>query len=182
MKKNELENKLVDSVKKKNGGQLPDERQQQLNSSVIACALVFGVVFDLVMMIYYFITKNIEKSYPYVAQLVIICIGCFLASLNSKEAQPPTIFFSRRSVNTDKTARAFVSRTAWCMLDSLVLTIIITLFNIYTDGKVTGSLISDGIIFFCIFTIIESVLCEIKVRHYRKRIAILDAEENDLDD
>lgn len=182
MKKNKLENNLIDSVKKKNGGQLPDERQQQVNSSIIACALIFGVAFDLIMMIYYFVTKSMENAYPYVAQLVVICIGCLLASLGSKEAQPPTIFFSGRSVNTDKTTRAFFSRVAWCGLESLVFTVIITLFDIYTDGKVTGSLLSDGIILFCIFTIIECIICEIKVRRYRKHMTELDAEENNLED
>lgn len=174
--------RLVESVKKKNGGQLPDERQQQANSTVVACALVFGAAFDFIMMIYYFVTKNAEGAYPYVAQLVIMSIGCLIASLGTKEAQPPTILFSRRSVNTDKTTRAFFSRIGWCMLDSLVLAGVITLFDIYTDGKVTGSLISDGIILFCVITIMESIFCEIKVQRYRKYMAILDAEENDLED
>ena len=182
MKKKELEDKLIDSVKKKNNRQLPDERQQQFNSSVVACALVFGVAFDFIMMIYYFVTKTPEKAYPYVAQLVIISIGCFIASLGSKEAQPPMILFSRRSVNTDKNTRAFISRIAWCMLDSLILAGVITLFDAYTDGKVTGSLISDGIILFCIVTIIECMICEIKVHRYRKHMAVLDAEENNLED
>ena len=182
MKKSKLENKLINSVKKKNGGQLPDERQQQFNSTVVACALVFGVFFDLIMMIYYFVTRNIEKSYPYVAQLVIMSIGCLIASFGNKEAEPPTILFSRRPVNTDKTTRAFLSRIAWCMLDSLILSVVITLFDAYTDGKVTGSLITDEIIIFCFITIINSVVCEIRVRRYRKYLAALDAEENDLSD
>ena len=181
MKKNEFENKRSDNAKKKSGS-FPDERQQKSNATVIACALVFGVAFDFIMMIYYFFTKNIEKAYPYVAQLVIMSIGCLLASLGSKEVQPPTIFISRRSVNTDKTTRAFLSRIAWCMLDSLVFTVVITLLDVYVDGKITGSLISDGIIMFCIITIMDSMICEIKVRRYRKHLAILDAEENNLED
>lgn len=182
MKKNELENKLIDSVKKKNGGQLPDERQQQFNSSVTACALIFCVAFDLIMMIYFFVTKNVEKAYPYVAQLVIMSIGCFLASLGNKEALPPTTLFSSRSVNTDKTAQAFFSRIAWYMLDSLPFAIVVTLFHMYIDDKETGSLISDGIIIFCFTTIIESIVSEVKVHRYRKHIAMLDAEENNIED
>lgn len=182
MKKNGLENKPNDNAKKKNGGQPLDERQQQFNYTVVTCALVLGVTFDLVMMIYYFVTKNIEKAYPYIAQLVIISIGCLIASFGNKEVEPPTIPFGTRSVNTDKSTYAFMSRIAWCMLDSLVYAIIVTLFEAYTDGRVTGSLLSDGIVVFLIFTIMKSVFCEIRVHRYRKYMAILDAEENDLDD
>lgn len=181
MKKTKFETKLVDSVKKNAGGQLPDERQQLFNATVLAGAVIFGIAFDLIMMLYYFITKNIEGAYPYVAQLVVMGIGCLLVSLGNKDAQPPTVPFSKRSVNTEKTTRAFLSRIAWCMLDSLVYAGILTACDAYVDGNVMGSLVADGIVLFCVFTIMESILCEIKVHRYRKRIAILDAQENNLD-
>ena len=182
MKNDTIENKQVDSIKMRNGGRLPDERQRQFNSIIIAVALIVGVAFDFIMMIYYFVARNMEKAYPYVAQLVIMGVACFFASLGGKEAQPPTVCFGRRIANTDKNTRAFLSRIAWCMLDSLVFAVAITLFDAYADGKVTGSLILDGFIFFCIFTVIESIACEVKVRRYRKYMAKLDAEENNLED
>lgn len=43
MKRDKLENKLIGSVKKKNGGQLLDECQQKFNSMVLINALIFGM-------------------------------------------------------------------------------------------------------------------------------------------
>lgn len=174
--------KMRDRVKKRNGGQLPDERQQQFNATVLTTAMVFGVAFDLIMMVYHFAAKNIEKAYPYVAQLVIMSVGCLLASFGNKDVQPPTVFFGKRSFNTDKSTSAFFSRLAWCALDSLAYTIFIIVFDAYIGGQVTGSLISDGIHIFIIFTVMQSISCEIKVHRYRKNMALLDAEENDLND
>lgn len=182
MNKEKLETKLMNKIKKQHGGQIPDERQQQFNSMVLTTAVTFGIVFDLIMMIYYFVTRNIEKAYPYVAQLVIMGVACLLASLGSREVQPPTILFTKRSVNIGKGAPAFFSRMAWCMLDSLIFAAVLTVCDIYADGKVTGSLVSDGLIMFCTFLVVDCILCEIKVRRYRKYMALLDAEENDLED
>lgn len=182
MKRNKLENKLIDSVKKNNGGQLPDERQQEFNSMILTNALLFGVIFDSIMMIYYFAARNIDKSFPYVAQLLAISVGGFLASLGNKEAKLPTTFFSRRSVKVDKNTRAFFSRLTFCIFDALIFAVIISACDAYTDGRLTGSLVSDGIFAFFIFVLINVVHCEISVHRYRKHMAILDAEENDLDD
>lgn len=174
--------KLIDSIKKKNGGQLPDERQQKFNSLILANALTFGMMFDLIMMIYYFVTKNIDKSYPYVAQLVVISVGGLLASLGSKEAKLPTTFFSSHSVKTDKNTRAFFSRFTLCICESLILAVMITVCHAYIDGELTRPLVSDGIFAFIMFVLINVVHCEINVHRYRKQVAILNAEENDLDD
>lgn len=182
MKKYKLENKLIESVKKKNGGQIPDERQQKFNSMVLINALIFGMVFDFIMMIYHFATRNIEKAYPYVAQLVVISIVCLLGSLGNKEAKLPTTLLSRRSLKADKNKRAFFSRLAFCIFDALIFAVIITVCAAYTDGRLTGSLVSDGFFAFIIFVLINTVCCEISVHRYRKRMAILDAEENDIDD
>ena len=182
MNKLKLERGIINHVKVGNRGQLPDERQQLFNGRLLASAVIFGIAFDVIMMIYYFVTKNIENAYPYVAQIIVMSVGCVLASFGNKEVEPPTILFSKRSVNTDKSAHAFISRIAWCLLDSLIFAAIITAFDAYTNGKVTGSLILDGILSVCVFWIIDIIICEIKVHRYRKYIAILDAEENDLSD
>ncbi len=94
-KKTKPEQYYIVKMKNKNGGRLPDEREMQENSQALNTALVFGLIFDGVMILYYFITRNIEKSYPYWAQLLVIAVVFALMSFASKTVKPPHTLWGR---------------------------------------------------------------------------------------
>lgn len=177
--KTKLENYVVDSVKKKNGGVI-DERMQLQNSTAIATGVSFAIVFDIVMMAVHFIKHNTEAAYPYLAQLLVICAGFGLASLGNKEPGLPRTL-SGRNVDPEKSGKAFTKRLLACLLDSLVTCGAIMCFNAYDKGGFSGEIIKDAVIMIVIFLVIEVAVCESRVSRWHKFQAQLDAEENDLD-
>lgn len=174
-----LEEKLIRSAERQHGEPI-DERVQQENSLAISTAFSFGVVFDLVMIIYYFITRNIEKTYPYIAQLIIMSIGLGIASLGKNSAKPPKTLYGK-AVSTDKGFKPFMKRVLACSVEMLFFAVLLIGFDIYTDKKITGSIITDAIITAVFLILIDVTVCEYRVRRYRNYLAKLDAEENELE-
>ena len=171
----------MNSVKKQNSGVIADERQRLYNMSALTCGLVAGLFLDIVMIFYHFLTRNIESTYPYIAQILVISIGfCIAARRNAEVTLPKTLF--GKSLNTDKTASGFFKRLVWYAADALSITVVLIAFTAYTEGKIPGLFISDGIIDFVVFILFDILFGEIRVHRYRKYTAKLDEEENDLSD
>lgn len=167
--------------KTKNNSAHYDERQMQNNATSMATVVSFAMFFDIIMMVIYFINRNIEKAYPYIAQLLVMCAAFALASLGNKEHDLPKTL-SGNTVSPEKSKKAFFKRFLACFIDSIVTVAVVTVFNIYIDGKVTGSIVSDTIIFFIIFMLLEIGLCEIRTHRYRKFQKELDEEENKIEE
>lgn len=181
MLKNKLENSIIENAKKKNGGALPDEREQLENSNAMNAACAIGLLFDIVMMFYYFITRNIEKSYPYLAQLLVISVVFALVSFGGKTVKPPRTLWSRE-VDYSKGGKAFAKRALMCSLEQLLFAAALIAFDAYTEKKVTGSIVTDAIFTFVILALIDITVCELRVRSFRKFLDRLDEEENSIDD
>ena len=181
MKTNNNEFESYVSRKLKEKADTPDERQMQQTSTAMSIAVVFGMLFDVVMMAIYFIRHDTDKAYPYLAQLLVICAGFGIAMLGNKEPGVPKTL-SGRSVPTEKTGKAFALRLLNCFIEAASLSVVIMLFNVYDKGSFTGTLITETIISFAIFMAIEVAFCEFRVHRYRKAQAKLDQEENDLED
>lgn len=179
--KTKLENYIVEKAKKKNGGELFDERQMQSNGTLFAACITAAIIFDVVMMTVYFFRHNMEKCYPYLAQLVIIIAVFAIVSLGNKEPGLPRTL-SGRAVSPDKSGKALAKRLFSCFVDSFVTAAFVTALNIYVDGVDKRGIVSDTAIFFAIFMLIEVTVCEVRVYRWRKHQEKLDAEENNLED
>lgn len=179
-KKTKLEQYYIDKMKNKNGGRLPDEREMQENTMALNTACVFGLIFDGAMILYYFITRNIEKSYPYLAQLLVIAVVFALMSFASKTVKPPHTLWGK-DVDYSQGRKAFARRAGLCIIESLVYAAVLIALDIYADKKVTGSIFCDAVITAVIFSAINITVCEHRVRSYRRYQARLDAEEEDDD-
>lgn len=177
-KKTKLEQYYIDKMKNKNGGRLPDEREMQENSQALNTALVFGLIFDGVMILYYFITRNIEKTYPYLAQLLVVSAVFALMSFASKTVKPPHTLWGK-DVDCSQGKKAFARRAGLCVIESIVYGAVLIALDIYADKKVTGSILYDAVITVVIFSAINITVCEYRVKSYRKYQVRLDAEEED---
>lgn len=175
-----LEEKILADARKKNGGEPLDERIQQENSLAISAAFSLGVVFDLVMILYYFFTRNIEKSYPYVAQLLVMSLALGLVSLGKNSSKPPKTMYGK-AVNADKGLKPFMKRVLACSVEMLIFAAMLIGFDIYIDKKISGSIIGDALVTAVTLILTDVIVCEYRVRRYRSYLAKLDAEENDLD-
>ena len=178
--KSKLENYVLEKAKKKNGGTLTDERQMQQNSTALATAVVFAILFDIVMMIIHFFRHNTEAAFPYLAQLLVISLGFGIAAIGQKEAGYPTSLYGKK-VSPEKSGKGFAKRLLTCVLECAVFAVLISAFNMYNAGKfeVTAEVIRNAVLG---LTVISVAVCERRVHRYRKYQAQLDAEENDLDD
>lgn len=176
-----LEGYVLEQAKKKNGGKLCDEREMQQTSGALVTGAALAMIFDCVMMAFHFIRHNTEKAYPYLAQLLVMCAGFALASLGQKQANLPKTFYGK-PISPEKSGKAYAKRLVFCALESAILTVVITIFNIYDGSKLTGELITDSVISFVIFTLLDTAFCEYRVHRWRKFQAELDAEEDDLAD
>lgn len=181
MNGNKIQKHLTENAKKKNNGALYDERQMQNNATSMTIIVVFAMLFDVIMMLIHFINHNTEKAYPYLAQLLVICAAFGLASLGNKEHELPKIL-SGNKVSPEKSRKAFFKRFFACFIDTVVTVAVVTVFNIHIDGKVTGTIVSDTVIFFVIFMLLEVGICEKRVHSYRKFQKKLDEEENDIEE
>lgn len=179
--KKRLENYVVKKAKKKNGSELYDERQLQQTSNMFMTAAAFAIVFDVVMMAVHIIKHNVEKGYPYMAQLLVICVAFGIASLGRKEPGLPRTL-SGISVDPEKNGKGFAKRLLDCVLETAVTVAAITALKIYVDGKPSDNMVSDTAIFFTVFLLIEIAVCEIRVHRWRVYQHQLDEEENDIDD
>lgn len=179
MKENKTRDHLIENAKKKNNGALYDERQMKNTASSMAIMVVFAMLFDIIMMLIHFIDHNIEKAYPYLAQLLVMCAAFGLASLGNKERGLPKTLFGK-NVSPEKSRKAFFKRFLVCLIDTAVTVAVVTAFNIHIDGKISGSIVSDTVIFFVIFMLLEVGFCEMRVHSYRKFQKKLDEEENDI--
>ena len=66
-----------------------------------------------------------------------------------------------------------------CIIESLVYGAVLIALDVYTDKKVTGSILYDAVITVIIFSAINITVCEHRVRSCRRYQARLDAEEVD---
>lgn len=179
--KTKLENLVIEGGKKKNGGKLYDERQMYQAGTVFSACAIMAVLFDVIMIAYHIIRRNIEKGYPYLAQLLVILVVFAIASLGAKEPDLPKTL-SGRSVPPERNRKAFLKRLLSCFLDSIVTVAVITALEIYADRGVDGDIVNSIAISFAVFMIIEVIVCEFRVWRWHEHQSKLDAEENDLED
>lgn len=172
MKRNQFETNLMNSIKKQNGGEIADERQKLYNMSALVCGLTAGLALDIVMITYHFVIRNIEGTYPYIAQILIIAIFFCLASRRNADITLPKTIFGK-PLNADKTVSGFFKRLIWYAADAVSFTVFLIALDAYTEGKISGSFISDGIISFVVFALYNIVFCEFRVHRYRKYTAKL---------
>ena len=175
-----LEKYVLENAKAKNGGVIYDERQRLNGYLSLSTAVIFAIEFDMVMMVLCFIRHDTDKCYPYLAQILVICAGFGLAALGNKEPHLPSTI-SGRSIDPDVSPKAFAKRVLSCVVDSAVTAAAITGFEIYDAGGISNQTIYDGIIMLVIFMIIDIIVCEIRVRRWRRFQAQLDADENAFD-
>lgn len=180
--KERLENYVVDKARtKKENGSLMDERQQLRTANMFMAAAVCAMLFDVIMMAIYVIKRDADKSYPYLAQLLVISVVFCIASLGQKEPGLPATL-SGRNVDPEKSGAAFAKRLLSYFIESAVGVAAITALNVYVDGNVTGSIVSDTIITLVVFLLIEMGIGELRVHRWRSWQKKLDDEENELDD
>jgi hypothetical protein len=175
-----LEKYVLDSAAKKNGGVVYDERQRLQSSGALGAAVIFAMLFDVVMMAVHFFKHEGERAYPYLAQLLVMCAAFGIASLGSKEPHMPATL-SGRSVDPAKTGKAFAKRFLACFIDSAVTAAVIFAFHVYDKNGVTAEIVRDAVFYFAGFLLIEVAVCERRVHRWRRFQSQLDAEENDLD-
>ena len=177
--KTKLEKYVSDNLMSKPG--LPDERQLKQTSNAFMTGLAFAMLFDIAMMICYFVKHETEKAYPYLAQLLVICGGFCIASMGNKDPGLPMTLWGR-SIPVEKTGSAFAKRLLHCIIEAAAFSAALMAFNIYDGGKFGSSMIIETLLSFLIFTGIEVLICEFRVKRYRKAQEKLDQEENDLED
>lgn len=175
-----LEQYILDNAKNKNGGAVYDERQRLQSSGALAAALIFAMLFDIIMMAVHFFKHNSEGAFPYLAQMLVMCAAFGIASIGNKEPHLPATL-SGRNVPSEKSGKALARRILACVTDSAVTAAVIFALNAYSSGGITGEVVRDTAVYFTLFTLIELAVCERRVHRWRKYQAQLDAEENDLD-
>lgn len=174
-----LENYVLKNAKSKGGTY--DERVMQQSSLAFSTAALCAMFFDVAMMVYYFVKKSEEKSYPYLAQLLVICVAAGLVMMGKGEPGLPRTL-SGRTVSAEKSGKAAARRILSCLIDTVVTVAVITGFNIYSEGGLPEDIVKETAIFFTVFMLIETAVCEFRVRRWRKHQAELDAQEDDLED
>lgn len=180
MNRKKLEDKLVKNAIKKNSGEPIDERVQAENSAAITVAFAFACVLDMVMIIYHFILRHPEKTYPYIAQLLVMAIGLGIANVGKSSSKPPKTLYGK-DVSIDKGAKSFAKRALLCCAEMLIFSAIITAFEAYSDMKFSGSMIIDALISAVVLILLDIIICEHRVRRYRRYLAAIADEENNLD-
>lgn len=179
MTKDKFEHRLLERLEKQNGAPI-DERVEKENSLAIGAAFTFGVVLDIVMLIYYFITRNIEGAYPYILQLVVMGAALMIAQLSRNSDKPPQTMYGKQ-IGCDSGFGAFMKRVLLCSAEMLVLAALLIGFHIYTDRKITGSIFTDALIAASVLILIDVIICEHRVRRYRRYLARINDEEDELD-
>lgn len=180
--KERLENYVVNKAQEKRANEnFMDERQQLKTAKMFMASAVCAMLFDCIMMAVYVIKRDADKAYPYLAQLLVISVVFCIAALGQKEPGLPTTL-SGRSVDPEKSGAAFAKRLLGYFVEAAFVLAAITALNVYVDGKVTGSIVSDTIITFVIFMLIEAGIGELRVHRWRSWQQKLDEEENSLED
>ena len=174
-----LENYVLENAKSKNGGAVYDERQRLQSSGAIGAAVIFAMLFDVVMMAVHFFKHERDRAFPYLAQLLVMCAAFGIASLANKEPHMPATL-AGRNVDPEKSGKAFAKRFLACFIDSAVTTAVIFAFHIYENGGVTSEIVRDAVFYLVGFLIIEVAVCERRTHRWRSYQSQLDAEENDL--
>lgn len=158
-----------------------DERQEQINNKSLASAGIVAIIFSLVMMIYYFLKKDLGSSMPHVILLILMCIAFDRSKKQDIDNYFRTTMFGIQ-IDYSKTKAAFAKRSFLYLLSTLATGAMFCLFTLFLDGKAgLKEFISDGYIFIFVFFACTIIYNEIQVSKYNKKIKFLENEENEFD-
>ena len=106
-----LENYVLENAKSKNGGAVYDERQRLQSSGALGAAVIFAMLFDVMMMAVHFFKHESDRAFPYLAQMLVMCAAFGIASLANKEPHMPATL-AGRNVDPEKTAKPLQSASS----------------------------------------------------------------------
>ena len=165
-------------MKKKPGKPVVDERQRRYIERAALHALLAGIVLDLAMMGYHFVTRQMEKGYPYLFQLFILGFFFWIATLTKADPELPRSFLGK-ALNPEEGRSALMTRIAWYAVDTVVFLTGYKLFTYYQERTWGEDVVSTLVIALIIVLAFNTIVGELKIRTYRRQMQQMDEEEND---
>lgn len=155
-----------------------DERQHRNIEKASFQTLVLVIVFDCVMMLYFFLQRNIDSGMPYALQLLIMAVGMLLFLARKGEVDLPKSILTSRTLDPAPGMKMFFSRLKWYALDAMIMLIGFTALHYYQTRSFVKDTASTMIVSFLIVTALYAIIGEIGIRRYRRQMQQMDEEEN----
>lgn len=159
---------LKDHAKQVIASHQADERLSIINDKALAGAAIIAIVFDVAMMIYFIIRKEVFAAIPFIIQMV--AMGTFVSyyKMKKKDYQIP-VTLTGRAISTAMDKRGKLHRIGYYMAESaMFVAVFIALDYFLSERESVKQYVITASVLFVILFLFNYFAVERRVKKYNK--------------